>query len=311
MRSPLHIPGTPAQAAAHHSPPATRVLVYLNGVYTSDPTISALDRGFVFGDGVYEVWRVVRGALFEADRHRERLEHGLAALRIARPADLAPERLRAIAERLFAENGVVEEGTLYLEITRGAAPRTHYFPPAPTAPTMLVMATPFTPSEVRRRGASVITQPDVRWLRCDLKTIQLLPNVLARQAAQEAGALEAIFVRDGIVTEGTHTSFFAVIDGVLRTHPADALVLPGVTRAVVLELARAEGIAVREEGITTAELAGATEAFLTGTTTDVTPVLRIDGRAVGTGEPGVMARTVLDRLLDRMTGAARRSTARV
>jgi D-alanine transaminase len=279
------------------------MLVYLNGRYVPDAeaTVAALDRGFIFGDGVYEVWRVVRGQLFEPARHQVRLERGLSELRIARPTDGTLERLTAIGERLLKENKLTDDdATLYVEITRGTAPRTHYFPPAGTAPTLLVMANVFTPSDTRFTGTRVITQPDVRWLRCDLKTVQLLPNVMARQAATEAGASEAIFVRDGEITEGTHTTIFAVIDGVLRTHPASHLVLPGVTRDVVIELAPDAGVAVQEAAIAVDELSRATELFLTGTTTDVTPVIAVDGRPVGNGSPGPIARALLDRLLERM-----------
>ena len=279
------------------------MLVYLNGRFleSSEAAISAFDRGFIFGDGVYEVWRVVRGQLFEAARHQQRLERGLRELRITRPVDGTLERITAIGERLLKDNGLASgEATLYVEITRGSAPRTHYFPSSGTAPTMFAMASAFAPSETRFSGTKVITQPDVRWLRCDLKTVQLLPNVLARQAATEAGASEAIFVRDGIITEGTHTTAFGVIDGVLRTHPANHLVLPGVTREIVIESARSHGVEVREQAIRVDELARATELFLTGTTTDITPVVSLDGRAVGGGAPGPIARVLLDRLLERM-----------
>lgn len=279
------------------------MLVYLNGRYGPDreAAISVLDRGFVFGDGVYEVWRAVRGQLFEGERHQRRLERGLSELRIVRPKEASLDGITAIGEQLLRANGLESgEATLYVEITRGTAPRTHYFPVLNTAPTMLAMASAFTPSDARRTGTRVITQPDVRWSRCDLKTIQLLPNVLARQAATEAGASEAIFVRDGVVTEGTHTTVFGVIDGVLRTHPANHLVLPGVTRDVVLTLAADADLPVREDAIRIDELPNATELFLAGTTTDVTPVLRVDDRVVGDGAPGPIARALLERLLERM-----------
>src|SRR5256885_484603 len=279
------------------------MLVYLNGRFleSSEAAISALDRGFIFGDGVYEVWRVVRGQLFEAARHQQRLERGLRELRITRPVDGTLERITAIGERLLKDNGLASgEATLYVEITRGSALRTHYFPLPGTAPTMFAMASAFAPSETRFSGTKVITQPDVRWLRCDLKTIQLLPNVLARQAATEAGASEAIFVRDGVLTEGTHTTVFALIDGELRTHPANQLVLPGVTREVVIELAREAGLRVTERAIGVSDLPNASELFLTGTTTDVTPVVSVDGRPIGGGAPGPVARALLDRLLERM-----------
>jgi D-alanine transaminase len=165
---------------------------------------------------------------------------------------------------------------------------------------MLAMASAFTPSPARMTGTKVITQPDVRWLRCDIKTIQLLPNVLARQAATEAGASEAIFVRDGLITEGTHTTVFAVVGGVLRTHPADHQVLPGVTRDVVIEIAHETGLEVREEAIAMTELPRATELFLTGTTTDITPIVEVDGQPLGGGTPGYLTSMLRDRLLARM-----------
>jgi len=279
------------------------MLVYLNGQYVPlrEATVSALDRGFIFGDGVYEVWRVVRGQLFEAERHQARLERGLRELRIDAPADATLAGLTAIGDRLLGANSLGEsDATLYVEVTRGAAPRTHYFPVVGTPSTLLVMAGRLSLSDARFNGTSVITQPDNRWLRCDLKTVQLLPNVLARQAGTEAGASEAIFVRDGVITEGTHTTVFAVIEGVLRTHPANHLVLPGVTREVVMEVARGMGFEVREQGVSVSELPNVSELFLTGTTTDVTPVVRVDGNTVGTGSPGPVARALLDGLLERM-----------
>ena len=289
---------------------ATGMLVYVNGRYvdSTDATISVLDRGFMFGDGVYEVWRVVRGQLFEAARHQSRLERGLRELRMAQPPESSLDGLLAIARRLLEANGLLDrEATLYVQVTRGAAARTHFFPPAGTSPTLLVMASAFAPSDARFSGTTVITQPDIRWLRCDIKTVQLLPNVLARQAATEAGASEAIFERDGTITEGTHTTVCGIIDGVLRTHPANHLVLPGVTRHVVLDLARALGVRVREEAMTVEEVARAEELFLTGTTTDVTPIVAVDGRSVAEGVPGPIARALLDRLLERLDAPSRRA----
>jgi D-alanine transaminase len=149
------------------------------------------------------------------------------------------------------------------------------------------MANRFTPPDaVRARGASAITMDDIRWLRCDIKTIQLLPNVFAKQAATERGAMEAIMIRDGVVTEGSHANVLGVVGGELRTHPLSNLILPGITRAVVLELARSLGISVREEPLTRDELARLDECFLAGTTADVMPIVRIDDRPVGGGTPG-------------------------
>lgn len=266
------------------------MFAYLNGQYLprSSATISVEDRGFVFGDGVYEVWRVVNGRLFETERHLARLTFGLDELRIGRPDLLDPTTLREVADRLLTESGLTEgEGSLYVEVTRGAAPRAHQFPPSTTTPTVYATVNRFTPPEaLRARGASCITMPDIRWLRCDIKTIQLLPNVMAKQAAVERGAIEAIMVRNGIVTEGSHANVFAVVNGVLRTHPTNNFILPGITRAVVLELARTFELSIREEPVTEAELASAEEIFLTGTTTDVMPIVSMNGDPVGDGVPG-------------------------
>jgi D-alanine transaminase len=266
------------------------VLAYLNGHYLprSAATIPVEDRGFIFGDGVYEVWRVVNGRLFETNRHLARLAFGLAELRIATPDIVRREVLDDIADRLLAESGLVDgEATLYVEVTRGVAPRAHQFPAAGTTPTVFAMVNRFVPpDDARARGANAITAPDIRWLRCDIKTIQLLPNVMAKQAAAERGAIEAIMVRDGVVTEGSHANVLGVIDGEIRTHPLGNLILPGITRAVVLEIAHALAIPVREEAFTERDIARLDECFLAGTTSDVMPIVRVDDRPIGAGRPG-------------------------
>ncbi|MFN2563451.1 MAG: D-amino acid aminotransferase [Gemmatimonadaceae bacterium] len=280
------------------------MIVYLNGSYvpSEDAQLSALDRGFIFGDGVYEVWRAVNGRLFEAERHRERLERGLRDLRIGPPDGADADGLRTIAEQLLRENDLLDgHATFYVQVTRGTAPRTHQFPPAGTRPTVFAYAAPLKSLEQERRnGVRAITQPDVRWLRCNIKTVQLLPNVLAKQAAVEAGAFEAIFVRDGIAMEGTHSNLFAVLNGELRTHPTNHLILPGVTRDVVLELARELGIPWREQPVTEAELRWVEELFFTGTTTDVLPVVNVDDFEIGDGKPGPIAGALYEGLVGRM-----------
>jgi D-alanine transaminase len=279
-------------------------VVYLDGRYVSraEARVSVDDRGFLFGDGAYEVTRAVRGRLFEGERHARRLARTLRGLDIVVPdAELAA--LDDMALRLLRENALEDgEAAVYLQVTRGVAvPRTHHFPPAGTRPTIYAAATRFVPPAVlRERGASVITVPDIRWARCDLKTVNLLPNALAKQQAVAAGADEALFVRDGVLLEGAHTNLFAVLDGELRTAPATNYILPGVTRDVVLELARGAGIAVREYPLFAAELPGATELFLTSTTSDVLPVVRVDGRTVGDGAPGTVARRLYELLAARM-----------
>lgn len=277
--------------------------VYLNGEYlpADRAKISVLDRGFIFGDGVYEVWRVVEGKLFEHARHDRRLRRGLKSLELdvaAKDIDALP----VVAEQLLRENDLTSgEGTFYLEITRGAAPRTHAYPPAGTKPTIFAMVTRFeVPHALRATGAKAITEPDVRWLHCDIKTIQLLPNIMAKQKAQVAGALEAIFVRDGLVTEGTHTSVLGVKNGELRTHPLSPLILPSVTRELVLEVAREQHVPVREDAFTAKELFELDELFVAGTTTDVSPIVEVDGRRIGSGKPGPVSRALYAGLQARL-----------
>jgi len=286
------------------------VLAYLNGQFLprADAAVPVEDRGFVFGDGVYEVWRVVGGRLFETARHLARLSSGLAELCISAPDLADPVRLTAIAERLLAADGLLYgEATFYVEVTRGVAPRTHQFPSAKISPTVFAMANRFKPAEdFRRAGATCITMPDIRWLRCDIKTIQLLPNVLGKQAAAEAGALDVLFVRDGVITETSHANVLAVIDGVIRTHPTNHLILPGVTRAVVLEIARDLGMRVDETPFAPSDLSRASEVFLACTTTDVMPIIRVDEVVIGDGKPGPIATTLfreLRRRLDALTPA--------
>ena len=282
------------------------MLAYLNGQYLprGEAKISVDDRGFLFGDGVYDVIRAVGGRLFEVERHIQRVERGLAELRITEPEGVRPSSLLEVAEHLLRENGLMDgEATVYLQITRGAAPRTHFFPPSGTTPTVYVSVAPFTPPHaLRETGAAAITHADIRWMRCDVKTVNLLPNVLAKQRAVEAGAVEAILVRDGVVTEGASTNVFGVIDGELRTHPDSNFILPGITKAVVLELAAELEIPVRETPMRVENLGRVTEMFVTGTTTDVLPIVRLDGRPVAGGHPGPIAQALGEGLAARMAG---------
>jgi D-alanine transaminase len=266
------------------------VLAYLNGQFLprSTATVSVEDRGFVFGDGIYEVWRVVNGHLFESERHLARLEFGLRELRIVLPEPLSLSAIEQIAERLLRESSLTTgEATFYVQITRGAAPRAHQFPAATTPPTVYATVNRLVPADdLRARGAAAITMPDIRWLRCDIKTIQLLPNVFAKQAAAERGAVDALMIRDGVITEGSHANVVGVLDGTIRTHPTNHLILPGITRAIVLDIARQLGIPVSEEPISERDVPRLGELFLVGTTTDVMPIVRVDDHPVGTGMPG-------------------------
>jgi len=281
--------------------------VYLNGHYIAarDASISPLDRGFLFGDGIYEVVRAVDGKLVEAERHWTRLARSLRETRIDRPLALGDDAVSGIALRLLEENGLMQgQAIVYLEITRGSvSPRTHHFPPAGTAPTVFASAAAFTPFDGQRiTGVPVILAPDERWARCDIKSVNLLPNAMAKQLAVDAGAWETIFVRDGTITEGTSSNFFAVVGGELRTHPATRAILGGVTRDVTLAAARALGIAVAERGFSVGELETAEEAFLTSTTNDVMPVVRVDGTRVGSGEPGAVTKRLGERVKRTLFG---------
>lgn len=277
--------------------------VYLNGAYLdrAQAVVSVDDRGFLFGDGVYEVTRATQGQLFEGERHMRRLARGLDGIGLELPAGIAGELLE-ISGRLLRENGLeAGDAIVYLQVTRGTAPRTHYFPPPGTKPTVFLSATRLkVPDDVRARGASVITLPDERWGRCDLKTVNLLPNVLAKQKAVTAKAFEAVLVSDGLMIEGASSNTFAVVNGVLRTHPATHRILAGITREVLLELAAELGIPVAERAVTLEELAGASEVMVTATTADVMPVVQVDGRPVGQGRPGPIAGALQRALLARM-----------
>lgn len=268
------------------------MLVYLNGRFVpkAQAAISVDDRGFLFADGVYEVVRSYRGHLFRLEAHVQRLMSGLAALRMMAPDDF---NLREIAQRLLRENNLKDaEATIYCQITRGAAPlRTHAFPASPTSPTIYVAASPFTPPlEKRQNGIAAVTVPDVRWARCDLKTIGLLANCLAKQHAIENGAEEALFVRDGVALEGSSCNLFIVKDGVVITSPHTNYILPGITRRVVIDLCRERSIDLREAPVFVELLKAANEVFVTHTTGEIMPVVRIDAREVANGAPGAITR---------------------
>ena len=271
------------------------MLVYLNGEFLphAEARVSVDDRGFLFADGVYEVIRVYRGRPYLLPEHLCRLAGGIQALEI--PFDAYGE-LRDVALRLVEENGIEDEGNIYIQVTRGAAARKHAFPPADTLPTVYVSVKPARrhPDAYYDEGVDAITTPDTRWSRCDIKSVALLPNVLANQKAHAAGAFEALFVRDGIVLEGSHSNVMAVVDGTLVTYPKCNYILAGITRDRVLALAAELGIPVREGPILLDRLHHIDELFLTGTTTEVMPVVRVDGRPIGTGEPGAITRRLMD-----------------
>ncbi len=275
-------------------------IVYVNGsvVPRAEARVSVEDRGFVFGDGVYEVLRAINGRLFATRFHNDRLRRSLEGIRISLRGSDTPERFVDIGKQLLKENGLLQgEAIVYMQVTRGAATRVHTFPAADVTPTVYISVAPFTPyRDLSASGASAISHPDLRWGRCDLKTLNLLPNVLASQAAKEKGAFEAMLIRDGVVTEGAKTNFFGVVHGALRTHPCDNHILPGITRSVLRDLAREVNVDLEETPIRADEIPKLTELFLTGTTTDVMPIVTLDDKPVGKGKPGELTRK-LQRVL--------------
>lgn len=279
---------------------ASKDIVYVNGTFMprAEARVSVEDRGFVFGDGVYEVLRIINGRPFAARFHNERLRRSLEGIRITLAGSDSPESLTEIGRQLLEENGLLQgEATMYMQVTRGATTRAHNFPPPDVKPTVYISVARFTPySDFAQNGASAITHPDLRWGRCDLKTLNLLPNVLASQTAKERGTFEAMLIRDGVVTEGTKTNFFGVVDGTLRTHPCDEHILPGITRSILRELARELNVDLDETPIPASEIPLLSELFLSGTTTDVMPVVTLDNKPVGNGKPGEITRK-LQRVL--------------
>jgi D-alanine transaminase len=240
--------------------------------------VSIHDRGYYFGDGVYEVFRIYNGILFEKDAHLARLARSAHAVRINFPCSLA--QLEEHLERLVALNGIIE-GTLYMQITRGEARRAHPFPEDATPVLMGYCSEVLRPLASMRDGITAVTIPDIRWLRCDIKSLNLLPNVLALQEAIDLGCGEAILHRNGIVTECSASNIMIVQKGTIYTHPANHFILHGITREVILKLAEEEDIQVEQRPFTLEELYGSDEAFICGTTAEITPVISIDNQAVG------------------------------
>jgi D-alanine transaminase len=261
-------------------------LAFINGRFMplEHATVSIEDRGYQFADGVYEVIRTYRGVPFQLHAHLQRLERSAGAIGLPMPYSIS-EWTDYVTEAL--QRGGFEESKLYLQLTRGVAPRDHVFPAliTPTAVMTVREMHPLDPT-LRSRGVSALVMEDVRWHRCDIKSTNLLANVMAKQRAREVGAFEAIFMRQGRVTEGAVSNVMAVHRGRLITANETERILSGVTRAVVLGLARKAGISVEERELTVEELRGTDEIFLTGTTVEVLPVIRLDERSVGGGRPG-------------------------
>ena len=263
------------------------MIVYFNNEFIpkDEVRIAPDDRGFLFADGAYEVIHSYGGKLFKLNEHLQRLERSLRELRISFPN---LEKFGEVAKKLIFSNRLGKgEASIYIQITRGVAPRTHSFPGEGTPPTAYIAATPLEPSrQKQKKGVKIILLPDIRWSRCDIKSLNLLPNVLANQQAKDRKVEEAVFIRDGFITEGSHSNFCAIFNGTLVTHPLNHNILGGITRDVVLSLCRSMQIPVKETPISAKDLNKAKEMMILATGDEIMPVIQVEDWTVGNGEPG-------------------------
>jgi D-alanine transaminase len=273
-------------------------IVYLNGnlVAKNKAFISPDDRGFNFADGIYEVIKYYGGKPFRYADHMERLKRSLREIQIDFDGF---DQFEIVFQSLLKQNGLAnQEAGIYLQITRGSHTRIHQFPEN-IEPTVYATAFSFPSKwDQLKNGVKVITTDDIRWLRCDIKSVSLLPNVLAAEKAHEQNAVEAVFIRNGIVTEGSHSSFMAVKNSVVYTHPDSNLILPGITKKVVFEICRENNIKIIEEGIPASELANMDEMMIVGTGSEVTPVVQMDETSVGNGKPGPVTLFIQEKFFE-------------
>ena len=270
--------------------------VYLNGNYLAeeDASISVLDRGFIFGDGVYEVIPCYGGHLFRLEQHIQRLQNSLDGIRLKNP--LTDSQWQEIIEEVVRRNDDNVDLSIYLQVTRGVAKRDHVFPDN-VSPTVFIMSNTMLPVSDTKlaNGVVAITHDDIRWRYCHIKSIALLPNTLMRQVAREAGADEAILNRDGKITEGAASNIFIVKNNKIITPPKDECLLPGITRDLILEIAANANLDYNEEEISLAQLQDADEIWLTSSTKEILPVTQLDNKPVGNGKPGVCWKDMLAR----------------
>lgn len=269
-------------------------IVYLNGEYLplSQAKVSVLDRGFVFGDGVYEVIPVYHRRPFRLSQHLQRLQNSLDAVRIPNP--LSNPQWQELFTQLIDQAGFSEQ-SIYLQVTRGVAKRDHFFP-KDIVPTVFVMTNPILPIDPASftRGVAAITLDDIRWKYCNIKSINLLPNVLMRQTAADQNAYEAILIRQGHVTEGAASNVFIVKDGVIKTPPKGQHLLPGVTRDLVVDLAQQTQLQCKEVHFSEDELAQADEIWLTSSIREILPVVKLNDHIIGNGQAGPISRRLFD-----------------
>ncbi len=279
------------------------MIVYLNGSFIphEQAVVPVEDRANNFGDGIYEVVSFADGCLFAFEEHMDRLRYSAREIQLDLPED--PSRYAAVAERLMTENSLAGYASLYMQISRGVAPRLHAFP-AQARPTVYIAAKPgkYVPDEDREKGRPAVTLPDLRWGRCDIKSLNLLPNVLAKQAAAKAGAQDAILIRDGMAIEGAASNLFAVFNGTLVTHPKGPHILGGITRQHILRLAESLGIPCLEEPISAEAVWKADELFFSGTMLEIMPITKIDGKVAGGGRRGPVSARLQTGLHREMWG---------
>jgi D-alanine transaminase len=300
-----HFRACPAQVKRSGRGWGVKILImtyaYLNGKFLpkDEVKISPDDRGFLFADGIYEVVRWYERFFFDMESHMTRMKRSMREIRLTWPeAGSFPEIARGLIER----NGLLERPSLvYLQVTRGAAKRTHTFPSPPVDPTVYAFAWGFKPPrEIVSEGITAILRNDPRWKRCDIKSVSLLPNILYFQEANEAGSMECIFTRDGMMTECAHSNVFFVIDGKVFTHPESENILSGVTRKNVIDIARKAGVSVIEIPVAASRLPEVSEAFITNTSFEIAPVISIDGMQIGEGRPGPVTKLLREEF-DRHT----------
>jgi len=268
-------------------------IVYLNGAYLplADARVSVMDRGFLFGDGVYEVIPVYSGRLFRLSHHLQRLDDSLGGIRMTNP--LSHGDWKEMLEKLVEQEPGSNQ-SVYLQVTRGAAEKRDHAIPKSITPTVFAMTSPMTDPDPKlaQEGVAAFTLDDLRWKLCDIKAITLLANVLLRQEAGDRGGKEAILIRDGVAMEGAASNLFIVKNGIITTPPKSRFLLPGITRDLVLELAEEKGLPFREAEITEHALRTADEVWLTSSTKEIMPVTRLDNQVIGNGRPGPLFRKV-------------------
>jgi len=278
-------------------------IVYVDGAFVpfEDARVSIMDRGFLFGDGIYEVSAVLDGKLVDNEAHLARLERSLSMIRIDLPMPLAD--IVPLQQQLIEKNDL-KEGIVYIEVTRGVSERDFSFPKG-VKPTVVMFTQPknIVANPNAETGVPVITVPDIRWERRDIKSVALLAQVLAKQAAAEKGAYEAIMIEDGHVTEGGSSTIFIVTkDGKLVTRPLSNAILPGITRATLLKLATEHQITIEERLFSLEETMNAAEAFLTSASSFVMPIISIDGKAIGSGKPGAITKKAREMYFEMARG---------